>query len=459
MTIDEMRDSRKALLDQASELQAKADAESRDLTQEEAEQQTELLAQVRELGESIDRRAELEGALRQVHEDATGTPGANRKCDPAGPKASENDTPTDEQRGRTPTRVHERWRDDPALGWRSFGQFLQGVAEGCMHERQRDDRLTRALSTYGSEGVSSDGGFAIPPGFLSGIRDKCEAESSLLPRTEIMNIEGNTMRLPKSEVTPWGSSGPQAYWGVEAGSMTQSKPLLEKNTLELNKLYVLVPLTEELLEDAPALESWVTRWTGVLMSHKIDLAIYQGTGVGTPLGMLNAPATVSVAKETSQTADTVVANNVLKMWSRLYAPWRGNAVWLANQDVEPQLLAMYGIDAESTQLSTWPVYLPQGGLSAQPYSTLLGRPVIFTQVCETLGDKGDIMLCDLAQYLSVQKAGGIKVATSVHLWFDQDTTAFKATWRMDGQPMWSSTIAARDGSNTYSAYVTLAERA
>ena len=42
------------------------------------------------------------------------------------------------------------------------------------------------------------------------------------------------------------------------------------------------------------------------------------------------------AKETGQAADTVVAENVINMFSRAFASSRGDLVWLINQNVELQ---------------------------------------------------------------------------------------------------------------------------
>ena len=52
-------------------------------------------------------------------------------------------------------------------------------------------------------------------------------------------------------------------------------------------------------------------------------------------------AAISIAKETNQAAATVVIQNLNKMWARLYAPCRANAVWYINQDVEPALDLLY----------------------------------------------------------------------------------------------------------------------
>ena len=70
-----------------------------------------------------------------------------------------------------------------------------------------------------------------------------------------------------------------------------------------------------------------------------------------------------------------------------------------------------------------------------------------------------MILFSPSQYLSVTKAGGVQAATSVHLWFDWDATAFRFILRVGGQPWLSNTVSARDGSTTYGSAVTLDERA
>ena len=77
-------------------------------------------------------------------------------------------------------------------------------------------------------------------------------------------------------------------------------------------------------------------------------AMYMGTGVGMPLGIRASGALVSVAKETGQLADTVVAENVINMWARRYV--RGSYIWMINQNVMPQLQHMT-IDSGNSRVS------------------------------------------------------------------------------------------------------------
>jgi len=90
---------------------------------------------------------------------------------------------------------------------------------------------------------------------------------------------------------------------------------------------------------------------------------------------------------------------------------------------------------------------------------LLGRPVIKTDTLQTLGDKFDIILANMAGYTTITKAGGAELATSMHLYFDQQLMAFRLTFRMDGQPLLSGAVTPPNSSVTRAHFVTLDARA
>lgn len=149
-------------------------------------------------------------------------------------------------------------------------------------------------------------------------------------------------------------------------------------------------------------------------------------------------------------ADTIVAENVVKMASRMPVASRRNGVWLVHPDAEPQLPLM--------TIGDQPVFTGPGGFRDDPFGRLLVRPVIPHQVAETLGDVGDLMFCDFTQYLTAVKASGLRSETSIHLWFDQDMTAFRFIIRVAGMPWWSEVTTSRDGNFTQSPFVVLAAR-
>jgi hypothetical protein len=92
-----------------------------------------------------------------------------------------------------------------------------------------------------------------------------------------------------------------------------------------------------------------------------------------------------------------------------------------------------------------------GGIQVSPYGTLLGRPVIVSQHANTFSSAGDVLLADLSYYQTITKAGGMQTATSMHLYFDADLTAFRTTFRMDGQSKIAAPIIARQGQHDHVA--------
>lgn len=457
--IGELQEQLCEINDKAHQMQAAADAEDRQLTPDETAEVNGLFAQFEQIESDIKRREKMVVQTQRIAESTRKTPMDSAEPAggeiPTGPPIISGMPMTEKQQQNVKVLSHSFERSG-TRGFNSFGDFARHVMIAGLKGGSVDPRLIAAApTTYGTEGVGADGGYAVPPDFRTTIENLIAGEESLLSRTRQVPTSSNNLAIPTIEATPWGTSGIQAYWEAEAAQMSQSKPAVKKVNLELNKLTALVGMTEELREDAVALSSLLPQLAAETINQKLNLAIVQGTGAGTPLGLLNAASTVSVAKESGQSADTVVYRNIVNMWARLYGPYRQNAVWLIHQDVEPQLQQMY-LPTGSTGVAA---YMPPGGLSTSPYATIMGRPVIPVQACETVGDVGDIILWAPDRYLTAVKSGGIRQEMSIHLWFDYDVDAFRFILRVAGQPMLSAAISPRDGSNTLSSQVTLAARA
>jgi HK97 family phage major capsid protein len=133
------------------------------------------------------------------------------------------------------------------------------------------------------------------------------------------------------------------------------------------------------------------------------------------------------------------------MYSRIFAQSRPNAVWLINQNIEPQLFTM------SLAVGTGgiPIYMPAGGLSGQPYGTLFGRPVIAIEQAATLGTVGDILFVDLPGGYILAEKGGIQSDMSIHVRFVYDESIFRFVMRIDGQPVRASALIPYKGGASY----------
>lgn len=452
-TIDAHRARQSELTDSAEDILNRASNEARELTAEERREVDSLMNEAEQLEEEIGLRERVLNRSTVLNQPR----GRVTEPDAVSP---EDDAPTPRQRVERPQQRMEPRPRVTALGnggFRSFGDFAMTVKDHVIG-RRNDNRLQNAAaSTYGSEGTGADGGFAVPPDFANAIAGKVFDEESLVARCDDMPSSTNSKTMPIDMTTPWDSSGGiQVYWDGEGRTMTQSKPKLEEVTFKASKVHCLVPLTEELLEDAPAMGAYLYKKAPEKLDFSISDKIVRGTGAGMPLGYMNSPCLVTQAAEGGQAADTIVQANISKMFARMPITSRRNAVWLIHPDAEPQLDAL--------AVGNMPIYMPPGGISEAPYGRLKGRPVIPHQVCETVGDLGDLMFVDLSQYLILKKVGGgrdnngFKAETSIHLWFDQDLTAFKFTIRLGGQPWWSAATPMRDGSNTMSPFITLAAR-
>lgn len=340
--------------------------------------------------------------------------------------------------------------DQKRHGFKHLGEFAHFVRQAAQGQGRIDERLTRAASTYGAESVGPDGGFAVPPEFASEITRPVLEEDSLLAYADAVPVTGNSLTFPKDETTPWGTTGVYAAWESEAATLAQKKPALGSSTLRLKKLAVLVGATDELLADATAMAAYLQSKMREAVAWKVNDAIINGTGAGMPLGILNGGSVVQVAKETGQAADSVVAANVAKMYARVLMGG-GQTVWLMNPDVFPQVITL--------SLNSNPIWVPANeGFKGAPSGLLLGRPIVLTDACDTVGDVGDLILANMGGYRAITKAGGEDFQTSMHLWFDQGVEAFRLTFRMDGQPVLSSAITPPNSSVTRSHFATIAAR-
>lgn len=367
--------------------------------------------------------------------------------------------------------------EDPATGeqrgFDSFGEYLQAIARvakprgdfiagkptGIIDKRlvYQDAELR---STGMEESTPSLGGFLVHTDVSNEIFKKAHQQSLIFNRVRQVTISSNSnsFRMPTIDETSRADGsrggGTLAYWLGEGGTKTASNPKFGTIEISLNKLIGLSYATDELLEDASALGQIVSQGFADEFSFQYDDAILNGTGAGQPLGILNAAALVEVAKETGQAATTINWENIKAMYARLHAGSRNNMLWLANQDCLPQLMSM--TQAVGTGGQT--VWLPANGAFGLSHDTLMGRPILYPEQCQTLGTAGDIYLIDPTQYLMITK-GGMQSATSIHVKFTTDETTFRFVMRLGGQPMWNAALTPYKGSgNTQSPFIDLAVR-
>lgn len=339
---------------------------------------------------------------------------------------------------------------DKALKGNPFkkGEFFKAIKDAALSPHSIDKRLLPLKATGLGEAVPSEGGFLVTQDIASGIMEKMWGVGSILSLINPLNVSGNGLVIntvdESSRADGSRMGGVRGYWLAEAADKTASKPKFSQVDLKLQKVAALCYATDELLEDSTALEGWINSNVPNELRFQVESAIVKGNGVGKPLGMLSAPALVSATRTDASEVDSL---DVTRMWAARY-PGVNDYVWLINSSVTVQLYNM--------SIGNFPVFLPQGSIAGSMYGQLMGRPVIENEYSPYLGTLGDIMLVSPSQYAFAQKSGGVQAASSIHVAFVSDETAFRFVYRCAGSPAWSSSVTAYDGTATISPFVALA---
>lgn len=437
-TITQYREEIAALMKKAGDIEAKAMMENREMTEAELALNNQILDKVdetRKLVATLERREKMQADLEKPEPAVTVPRGV--KIEMGEDRATKDKFPT-------------------------FGSQMHAIMRAGLPGGTVDPRLRiRAVAPSGmTEGTPSDGGFLVQTDFSTELLTQVFETGILASRCRRIQISGNANGIKINGIDETSrastrSGGILGYWEEEAAEKTAKSPKFRKIELTLKKLIGLCYATDELLDDAAALEGVIRSGFISEFGFLLDDAIINGTGATQPLGILNAGCLVSVAKESGQKAATIVAENVINMYSRMFPSSIGTSVWLVNQNVFPQLFTM------SLAVGTGgiPIWMPAGGMSGSPYSTLFGRPVIPIEQAATLGTVGDIIFADLANGYIIAEKGGIKSDMSVHVSFIYDQSVFRFVLRIDGQPVRAVALTPYKGTTTLSHFVALAVRA
>ncbi len=352
--------------------------------------------------------------------------------------------------------IKDNIHDDPKLGFQNMGDLGMAAFNAASPNGVYDKRLDVLGAIDGlNQKLPSKGGFLVPPSFRNEIWTGAEQSSlNTWALTDNFTFPGESLSVPAVDETSrktgsrWG--GTQSYWADEAATMTESDPSFREVTIIPKELHVFTRVTNKLLRNTRALGQFLNKSSTDEIVFNLSDKLFHGTGAGQPKGILNSGALVTEAKESAQSADTVLPANINKMYSRMPNRWLNGAVWYIHRTVVPQL--------ESMTTGDMPVYLPPNGLAGRPLGTLKGSPVVVTEYNLPVGDVGDIIFTNLQAYFSGQN-GGLESDTSIHFYFDTNQTAFRWILNADGCPYMQNSIEEYQGTERISPFVTLAERA
>lgn len=357
-------------------------------------------------------------------------------------------------------RAASYWPDAPGAALDKHNLDLASFSKMTYHQCQ-DPKLLELRGKYRndySSVVPSDGGFLIPESMSSQLMQLALEGAIARPRSMVLPMTTQTLAMPAvDETTHVGSvfGGITTQWAAEGEAIVASEGSFGRVILTAAKLCARADVPSELLTDSiPAFTAYIQAAYPAALRFAEDQAFLTGSGVGQPLGVLNAASRVTVAKETGQTADTIVWENIVSMYARMLPSSLGNAVWVASINTFRELWTM-GL---SVGTGGGPVMINFGGGTNAPILTILGRPVIFTEKVPVLGDESDISFIDFSNYL-IGDRKMIMAESSAHFRFGNDVVVYRFIERVDGRPWLLSSITPANNGPALSAYVTLAERA
>jgi HK97 family phage major capsid protein len=363
----------------------------------------------------------------------------------------------------------DEWRNGAGSPFRSLADQLLAVIRSQTPGHSPDPRLFQTRATGMNEGVGGDGGFLVQTDFSSSIWARAFDEGQILRQVRRIPISTSANGIKHAYVKETSRAngsrrgGLRVYRKAEAGTVAASKPNLEQFSLQLETGMALLYLTDELLEDAAQLDAFIRAEVPKEISFMTEDEILNGNGVGRCLGILNAPALVTVAKESGQAAGSLLAENVEKMFARMPARSLPTSAWYINQALWPQIFQLRHLTknvAGTENVSGDPMFTDAGGLPGAPAGTLLGRPIIPVEYCAAPGTVGDIIFADFGQYTMIEK-GGVKTASSIHVQFIYGEQVLRFTWRNNGAPgyAWADgPLTPFKGSDAISPFIALATR-
>lgn len=310
------------------------------------------------------------------------------------------------------------------------------------------------------EGDDSQGGFLVPEQWADRIYHAALEGAIVRPRVgnAAFRVKGNSLKVRMLNDSDRSSSlfgGVTFLWQPERGdkSLAKSKPALGERELTLKKLIGSCFVSNELEDDYGAFGSFMELAFGQAIRFIEDDAFINGTGVGQPLGILNANCTIPVPRQGVGDVDWL---DIARMARRLLSDSWNRAVWLLNPDVLDNLFT-----------ATAPV-ANQATVLNMNERILWGAPFIVTEKCQSLGTQGDIILADFGagHYLIADKEMEIMGSRHVdgpfwhlqqeyHQGFVTDETFWRVVLRVDGQPLMSQAITPYKGANSLSPFVVL----
>ena len=320
-------------------------------------------------------------------------------------------------------------------GFDSFGDFLH-----CLRYERGDSRLVplqqRALSTDGESG-----GILIPEAYDYSLTTYIASASIVRGRARVFPADpqhpDGALELPALDYSKGRRAGVSVSWFGENSNLPGSaEPAWHSIKLEPSQLGAICTLSDKLLRNAKIAQETLMAIFADAIAAAEDAAFLRGNGVAKPLGIFGHPATLGVPRTG---ADHVAYIDLVNMIAATKPG--GSYLWVISRTALPDLMTM------TLPGGTLPAFVPAGDVVNG--GRLLGLPYVEWEAAPTLGNEGDVQLCDFRSYL-VKDGLGTRIDSSNSALdnFAQAQTSFRVIRSVDGQPGLSAPWVLEDGTET-----------
>lgn len=306
------------------------------------------------------------------------------------------------------------------------------------------------------------GGYATPPDFRNQVQTIQEEESTILPRCTRIPQTTKTSTWPMLDIFTNYGIGKSPYeaniyqaWQPEAALINQTNAQLRQFNLSNWDLVTYIVISNDLLQDnSVGLDTVLTTLLASSAAFYIEYALMNGLGSNSsmPLGVLNAPATIGIDRQTS---NTITISDVFTIYSRLQSRSWDSFCWHTHQSTIPALAALVS-NATTGQFA---LLDPNGQNGMGPLAGRMadklfgGAPLYFTQTCQQLGSTGDLRANDWKHYY-VGERMGLQVAVSDQYLFTNNQIVIRSVQRIGGSP-WTPTVITDAQGYTISPFALL----
>lgn len=356
-------------------------------------------------------------------------------------------------------------------GWGSFEEQVGAILRASTSGGFVDERLLGAppnpnaselrVPTGMGTTIGADGGFFLQTEYAADLLDpmfETGVLSSRVRQHTITNPAANEVTFNILDETDRGRGtrlgGMRLYTRAQAEAVTKSKPAFRKWSVRPEAVMGICYFTQEELDDVPGIAQRITSYFNNEAGYELDEWILKGDGASEPAGIVNNAAFISVTAETGQEAASLVSENFEKMYARMPARHRANAIWSHPADALPQLMSL----RLDMGVSSVPLWIPGNSLTNAPNNTVLGKPMLELEQAESIGTANDIMFIDPTQYMLVRK-GGVRTDLSIHVQFLYGEVILRLMFRLGGGSWWKSAITPANDGDTIGPFIGLGVRA